>query len=105
MKIFLYIFILFSASVCSAATKGSGWSESGVLPYSYAYARSYIGYQLRKEGWICKTGFTAGAKREQEHSVWHKGNKKMQVMVWRIDSGKTGYSKGAFSSDKKGVTR
>ena len=103
MKILFYIFILFSAFCCCAAEQiPGGWNESGTLPYSYAYARNYIGYQMRKDGWICKIGFTAGKKREQEHSVWHKGNRKMQIMIWRIDSGKTGYSKGEINSGKQG---
>ena len=104
MRVLFYIFILFTAFVCGAAEKKvpGGWTESGTLPYSYAYARTYIGHKMRKDGWVCKIGFTAGAKREQEHSVWLKGNRKMQVMIWRIDSGKTGYSKGEIIPDKKG---
>ena len=91
---------------CRGAEKIPGsWNVSGVLPYSYAYARSYMGHELRKQGWICKLGFTAGAKRQQEHSVWQKGNKKMQVMIWRIESGKTGYSKGEISGNKKGMKK
>ena len=103
MKSFFYIFIYFCTFVCGAAEQiPGGWTESGTLPYSYAYARNYIGYQMRKDGWICKMGFTAGKKREQEHSVWHKGNRKMQIMIWRIDSGKTGFSKGEINSGKQG---
>lgn len=102
MKLFIYIFLFFSMFACCAAEKVSGgWTESGVLPYSYAYARSYLGHQMRKDGWICKIGFTAGAKREQEHSVWLKGNRKMQLMIWRIEAGKTGYSKGEIVADKQ----
>ena len=107
MKSLFYIFILISASFCNAAEKKipGGWTESGILPYSYAYARSYIGHKMRKDGWICKIGFTAGKKREQEHSVWYKGNRKMQVMIWRIESGKTGYSKGEITGNKKGMKK
>ena len=104
MKILLLIIIcgICSAFDCKEAEKVPGcWNESGVLPYSYAYARSYMGHELRKQGWICKTGFTAGAKRQQEHSVWQKGSKRMQLMIWRIDSGKTGYSKGEIVTDKQ----
>lgn len=102
-------FSLFAAILinCTAAEKKipGGWTESGILPYSYAYARSYIGHKMRKDGWICKIGFTAGKKREQEHSVWHKGNRKMQVMIWRIESGKTGYSKGEITGNKQGMKK
>ena len=106
MKTLFYIFIFFSALACCAAEKvPGGWTESGVLNFSYAYARSYLGHQMRKNGWICKIGFTAGAKREQEHSVWQKGNQKMQLMIWRIDIGKTGYSKGLITVAKKGAKK
>ena len=108
MKILFYIFIFFSMFVCRAAAEKKipgGWTESGILPYSYAYARTYIGHKMRKEGWICKIGFTAGKKKEQEHSVWHKGNRKMQIMIWRIESGKTGYSKGEITGNKQGMKK
>ena len=76
-------FSLFTAILinCTAAEKKipGGWTESGILPYSYAYARSYIGHKMRKDGWICKIGFTAGKKREQEHSVWYKGTEKCKL--------------------------
>ena len=104
MKILFSVFLFFIAiGVLLAESKKipGGWTESGTLPYSYAYARTYLGHQMRKDGWICKISFTAGAKREQEHSVWHKGNRKMQVMIWRIDSGKTGYSKGEITANKQ----
>ena len=106
MKLFIYIFLFFSMFACYAAEKPpGGWTESGVLNFSYAYARSYLGHQMRKNGWICKISFTAGAKREQEHSVWHKGNRKMQVMIWRIDSDKTGYSKGEITANMFGLVK
>ena len=101
MKTFFYIFILSGAFLCGAAEKiPGGWTESGTLSYSYAYARTYMGYQMRKAGWRCRMGFTAGSKREQEHSVWQKGEKKIQLMIWRIDSGKTGFSKGEVVGNK-----
>ncbi len=107
MRVLFCIFIFLSAIICGAAEQKipGGWTESGTLQYSYAYARSYIGHQMRKEGWVCKIAFTAGAQRNQEHSVWHKGNKKMQIMIWRIDSGITGYSKGEIAADKQGNGR
>ena len=106
MRTIVLIPFLVLALCCFAVEKiPGGWTESGTLPYSYAYARSYLGHQMRKDGWTCKIGFTAGPKREQEHSVWHKGNRKMQVMIWRIDVGKTGYSKGEIIDGKRDKKR
>ena len=76
----------------------SGWTESGELAYSYAYARTVLGHRMRAAGWVCKLGFTAGKNGEQEHSVWVKGSRKMQLMIWKIDSGRTGYSKGEIKA-------
>lgn len=100
MKSFMItVLLMFFACVLSAGEKtGGGWQETGELSYSYAYARSVLGHRMRKAGWVCKQGFTAGRKREQEHSVWVKGNRKMQLMIWRIDSGRTGYAKGEIKS-------
>lgn len=75
----------------------AGWTESGELAYSYAYARTVLGHRMRAAGWVCKLGFTAGKNGEQEHSVWVKGSRKMQLMIWKIDSSRTGYSKGEIT--------
>ena len=82
------------AIACMAGEAGDGWQESGELAYSYAYARSWLGHRMRREGWRCTVCFTAGRRGEQEHSVWVRGERKMQLMIWRIDSGRTGYCKG-----------
>ncbi|MEG1979556.1 MAG: hypothetical protein RR060_02465 [Victivallaceae bacterium] len=64
------------------------------MSYSFVYARTWMGHQMRKNGWKCQQAFTAGKRQNQEHSVWRKGNKKMQIMLWRIDANKTGYAQG-----------
>lgn len=102
----LILLLLIGTLTCAAVEKIPGsWTESGVLPYSYDYARNYLGHQMRREGWVCKKGFTAGKKREQEHSVWQRGNRKMQMMIWRIETGKTGYSKGEIIREKRTVKK
>lgn len=100
----LNIFFFFALTVGLAITDGTvpgGWSESGELAYSYAYARTVLGFRMRRDGWVCLLGFTAGKHGEQEHSVWVKGNRKMQLMIWRIDSGRTGYAKGEIREGKQ----
>ena len=103
MKRFMIIFLLmFFACAQSAGDKaGDGWTESGELSYSYTYARTVLGHRMRRDGWVCLLGFTAGKHGEQEHSVWVKGNRKMQLMIWRIDSGRTGYAKGEIREGKR----
>jgi|GEM_PF-4346573 len=98
--VFFLLMLEFSAGHILFAQE-QGWTESGELAYSYAYARTWLGHQMRKDRWVCKIGFTAGAKGEQEHSVWTKGNRKMQVMIWKIDSCRTGYAKGEISGQEK----
>ena len=44
-------------------------------------------------------------QEKKENSVWHKGNRKMQIMIWRIESGKTGYSKGEITGNKQGMKK
>lgn len=90
--------------ICLISVSGAGaggWQETGEVKYSYAYARTWFGYQMRKQGWSCKLGFTAGKKREMEHSVWKKGNRELQLMIWRIDSNRTGYSKGEIPGENR----
>ena len=86
--------------LCRGNEIPGNWQESGELEYSYAYARTVLGYRMRRDGWVCKLGFTAGKNGEQEHSVWVKGSRKMQLMIWKIDSNRTGYSKGEIRDRK-----
>ena len=100
MKTLLQI-SLFAAIVGAGGlgrAESAGWTESGVLEYSYAYARSWLGYRMRRDGWVCRIGFTAGRNGEQEHSVWIRGPRKMQLMIWIIDSNRTGYAKGEIGA-------
>ena len=100
-KKIIYIF-LFTIFACFAATakESKGWEISGTLPYSYAYARTWAGGKMRQAGWKCIKAFTSGKKNEIEHSVWQKGSRKLQMMLWRIDSDKTGYSQNSLTKGK-----
>lgn len=80
-----------------AKQQEEGWTTSGELAYSYSYAKTYLGHKLRLKGWVCKLGFTCGPRRSIEHSVWEKDGQKLQVMIWRIDANRTGYSWGEFT--------
>ena len=98
--------LLFCSSALSAGEDRADaqertWAKSGELDYSYAYARTYAGYKMRMAKWKCVMGFTSGKNREIEHSVWTKDSKKIQLMLWRIDSGKTGWSYGEIPDEKK----
>ena len=103
---FIRLFLLAGLLVLGVSSfadvgEGDGWQVTGEVPYSYAYARSYLGFQLRREGWSCIQGFTTGAHGEVEHSVWSKGERRLQMMVWRIGVGRTGYSQGEFSAARQ----
>ncbi len=93
--------ILFCAILLTFSIMGlpGGWQESGEVKFSYAYARTWFGYQMRKQGWSCRLGFTSGEKRDMEHSIWQKGNRELQLMIWRIDSNRTGYAKGEIPNE------
>lgn len=98
------MFLLFLACLClplQAAENAVSWTKSGELAYSYAYARTWLGWKMRSKGWMCRFGFTIGAKQKAEHSVWEKNGRKMQIMIWRIDSNKTGYSMGEIPEKEK----
>ncbi len=86
--------LLVLSLVSFADEKTDGWTTTGELAYSFAYARNYLGHKLRLKGWECSLGVTAGKGRNIEISVWERDGKKLQLMIWRIDSGRTGYSWG-----------
>ena len=78
MKKIAIFLVLFPTLLLTAAETrpAGGWQETGELAYSYAYARSVLGHRMRRDGWVCTFGFTAGKCREQEHSVWQKGRRR-----------------------------
>ena len=100
MNKLLFFILLLIPCFSVIAKDGKGWDISGELPYSYAYARTWAGGKMRQDGWKCIKAFTSGKKNEIEHSVWQKGHQKLQMMLWRIDSDKTGYSQGSLTKEK-----
>ncbi len=102
MKPFIISFLLLALAWSSIAANSSkkGWDFSGELAYSYAYARTWVGGKMRQAGWRCVKAFTSGAKNEIEHSIWSKGEQRLQMMIWRIDSDKTGYSQSNLGKGK-----
>ena len=100
IKALYIVFIFIFAGSVAMAQDRNGWDISGELPYSYAYTRTWAGGKMRQAGWKCIKAFTSGKNNEIEHSIWQKGNKKLQMMLWRIDSGKTGYSQGSLTKEK-----
>jgi len=77
-----------------------GWDHTGELSYSYAYARNWLGARMRTGGWRCTKSFTAGPRHEVEHSIWVRGTRTVQMMIWRISSDRTGYSQKYLSKEK-----
>lgn len=98
-KSIYFLFILFACFLVEAK-EHHGWDISGELPYSYAYARTWAGGKMRQAGWKCTRAFTSGKRNEVEHSIWIKGKQRLQMMLWRIDSGKTGYSQSSLTKGK-----
>lgn len=98
----IFFIFLFTILACFAATakESKTWDISGELPYSYAYARTWVGGKMRQAGWKCTKSFTSGKKNEIEHSIWERGSRKLQMMLWRIDSDKTGYSQSSLTKEK-----
>lgn len=105
-KTFILCFITFLFSCCilpaeQPKEQKEGWTTSGELAYSYSYAKTYLGHKLRLKGWVCKLAFTSGPRGAIEHSVWERDGKKLQVMIWRIDTNRTGYSWGEYTEKKQ----
>ena len=98
----IFFIFLFTILACFSATakESKTWDISGELPYSYPYARTWVGGKMRQAGWKCIKAFTSGKKNEIEHSIWEKGTSKLQMMLWRIASDKTGYSQRSLTKSK-----
>lgn len=96
----LALLAFFALNAASDILAADGWETTGEVPYSYAYARNYLGFQLRREGWRCEFGFTTGKHGEVEHSVWRRGKRRLQMMVWRIAVGRTGFSRAEIQPEK-----
>ncbi|MBQ9754238.1 MAG: hypothetical protein IJV93_05750 [Lentisphaeria bacterium] len=98
-KFYIFLFVILAAFPLRAEER-NGWGISGELPYSYPYARTWVGGKMRQAGWKCIKAFTSGKKNEIEHSIWEKGTSKLQMMLWRIASDKTGYSQRSLTKSK-----
>ena len=86
------------ATAAAAETVGCGRApERGEIPYDFPYACRKFGQKMRLAGWKCQLIFTVG--RHQEHSIWEKNGRRKQLMIWRMDTGRTGYLSGEITMD------
>ena len=82
------------------AKPAAGWDHTGELSYSYAYARSWVGNKMRTQGWRCTKSFSSGRNGTVEHSIWINGTRTVQMMIWRISSGRTGFAQKELNKGK-----
>jgi len=76
-----------------------GWPESGEIPLSFVSARKKLAVKLAKKGWCHVHTINLGKDRKLES--WDRGGEELTLMVWRMGTGRTGYSLGITKKDGK----
>ena len=80
---------------------GATWAQTGENDCSLLSAKSKWHASLKRQGWILKNEFSPIKSADQYFSVWRRNERRIILMLWRIDSGKSGFSWGDYSAAKK----
>ena len=71
------------------------------MPYSYAAARMRMITQFEGRGFHLRHEISLGHRNDRCLMLWEQGEKRILVMLWRVDVGKTGFSIGEFKDDSR----
>lgn len=77
---------------------GAAWSQTGENGCSVALARAKWYGTLTRQRWTLKDEFHPAGAPDQFFSVWTKQDSEIILMLWRIDSGNSGFSWGDSSA-------
>jgi len=80
---------------------GKSWTQTGENDCSLLSARDKWNASLKRQGWTLKNEFTPVKSADQYFSVWRREGRRIILMLWRIDSGKSGFSWGDYSAANK----
>ena len=79
---------------------GSSWRQAGVLPGGRIVARKDFSGALGRQGWreVQRTVLASGPGGS-ELGVWARGRKRLLLMIWEEQPGRSGFAVGAESPD------
>lgn len=80
---------------------GAAWTQTGENDCSLLSAKSKWHASLKRQGWILENEFSPIKSADQHFSVWRRRERRIILMLWRIDSGESGFSWGDYSPVKK----
>ena len=69
-----------------------GWLASGEARLAFEQAKMQFAIRLEAAGWRLRHAIALGEGRELE--TWTRGQDELTLMLWRISSGRSGFSYG-----------
>lgn len=69
-----------------------GWSASGTIGLSFAQAKARLGSAISSAGWTHL--HTIELSKDRVLEAWSRGLDELTVMIWRVSSGRSGFSYG-----------
>ena len=74
------------------AAGAKGWQANGTIGLSFAQARARLGTAISSAGWSHL--HTIKLSRNRVLEAWSRGAEELTVMIWRVSSGRSGFSYG-----------
>lgn len=86
------------ADVQTVDAEGKTWRETGEIGASYAVAREQMRGCLERQGWRLRRQIPLPAGKpsdpRQELTVWERGPRRILVLVWELEPGRSGFGWG-----------
>lgn len=85
------------AKVSAPVQKDKGWQTVGELPVSFQQAQTQLSARIAAANWAHVHTITLG--RDRVLDAWRRGKEELTVMVWRVETAKSGFSYGITRQD------
>ena len=85
------------AKVSAPVQNGKGWQAVGELPVSFQQAQVQLSARIAAANWAHRHTITLG--RDRVLDAWRRGKEELTVMVWRVETAKSGFSYGITRED------
>lgn len=73
------------------------WEETKELPQTYVSAKLKVISMYEGDGFYLKHDIPLGDNEDRCLMLWVKGDLQILVMLWKIELGRTGYSRGKMN--------
>ena len=77
-------------------SSGKTWNQNGLMNVTFVSAMAQFKSTLKSQGWKETQHINMGKEKKQAIMTWQRGDDKITLMLWKINTNTTGFSWGRY---------